>query len=159
MISSVFTFTLLSRRRQNQPDAVMSVYIITLCALLATLRPLLIILSNVLTLCASFAARAWARSRSTFCLGVSPGGDEDDGNDCFGEFGDVDDAEGCEAGDCFDATELGSWYGALELTYGPVAVKRVASAAERDIVLSPGLLSLWFVLFCLLAAFRFRRIY
>ena len=30
--------------------------------------------------------------------------------------------------------ESGSWYGALELTYGPVAVKRVASAAERDMI-------------------------
>lgn len=39
-----------------------------------------------------------------------------------------------EEGDClFCFKEFGSWYGALELTYGPVAVKRVASAAERDI--------------------------
>lgn len=38
-------------------------------------------------------------------------------------------------GDClFCFKESGSWYGALELTYGPVAVKRVASAAERDIL-------------------------
>jgi hypothetical protein len=40
-----------------------------------------------------------------------------------------------EEGDClFCFKEFGSWYGALELAYGPVAVKRVASAAERDIV-------------------------
>lgn len=40
-----------------------------------------------------------------------------------------------EGGDClFVVKESGSRYGALELTYGPVAVKRVASAAERDML-------------------------
>lgn len=72
------------------------------------------------------AARASARRRSTFCLGVSsfpPGPDED----------------GPEP--CFFAMNPGSLYGvadvvaAFELTYGPVAVNLVASAAERDMML------------------------
>lgn len=74
--------------------------------------------------CASLAARAAARRRSTFCLGVSPGFEPEE--------------EELEP----DLVDLapGSLYGvadglaALELTYGPVAVNLVASAAERDIL-------------------------
>lgn len=72
------------------------------------------------------AARASARRRSTLCLGVSslPPGPDEDGPEPF-----------------FFAMNSGSLYGvadavaAFELTYGPVAVNLVASAAERDMML------------------------
>lgn len=76
---------------------------------------------------ASLAARAWARRRSTFCLGVSPDGDDPDEVEEEDGFGEV------EGFDCPGFRELGSSYGVFEVTYGPVAVNRVASAAERDI--------------------------
>lgn len=64
------------------PDAAISVYTIVLCALFANRRPTSIIRSMEEVDCANRAARACARSRSTFSFGVSgrapPGPDEED---------------------------------------------------------------------------------
>lgn len=79
-----------------------------LCARSAHTLPRATTLSNFDS-CANFAFRAAARNLATFSCGVSPVG------------GNV--AETVDAGE------------GLEEAYGPVAVKRVASAAERGIVL------------------------
>src|SRR5437016_874342 len=100
--------------------------------------------SNVDVDCVRRAARAWARSRCTLSLGVSPGLPfpptlaATPSDDVVVDF-DVD----CELA-VPDFMPLGIRYGAvfddeevvedafLELTYGPVAVNLVASAADRD---------------------------
>lgn len=80
------------------------------------------------------ALRASARRRSTFCFGVSPGGP-------LLRRGAVPDpdAAGESAGAVlvFEPGHL-NVEPDLEEAYGPVAVNRVASAAERDIVRNSG---------------------
>ena len=109
---------------------------VILCALSAITLPLTTIRSQVDT-CAFFCASCAARSLATFCAGVSaepkglPEGPKEDGGCCLLR------GKACVCGyedgeKVFEAADRR--VAGLEKAWGEVAVKRVASTADRDIL-------------------------
>jgi len=95
-------------KARNMPVKAIKLYVVKRCARSAQTLPLATTLSK-LDSWPNFALRAASRSLATFCCGVSFGG----------------------AGDWAAIVE--ARFIGFEVAYGPVDVKRVASATERGI--------------------------